>query len=62
MELELVTTRMPPALSYLGSDESHFNLSVILRARSKDSVHTPQVTEDTGELKLNRTEVLVLPA
>ena len=34
-----VTTRMTPALK-MGSDESHFNVSLIVREKSQDSQQT----------------------
>ena len=44
----------------MGSDESHFNVSLI--ARDKVTRHCPQTTtsEDKGEPKRSRTEVLPL--
>ena len=44
----------------MGSDESHFNVSVILR--DKVTKQCPQTTtfEEKGEPKLIRTEVLLL--
>ena len=35
-----VTTRMTPAL--MGIDESHFNVSLIVKKKLQDSVHKPQ--------------------
>ena len=44
----------------MGSDESHFNVSLIVR--DKVTRHCPQTTtfEEKGEPKRNRTEVLLL--
>ena len=44
----------------MGSDESHFNVSLIVR--DKVTGQCPQTTtfEDKGEPKRNRTEVLLL--
>ena len=43
----------------MGSDESHFNVSLIERGQSEGSVHRPQaVFEERGEPKRSRTEVL----
>ena len=54
-----VTTRMTPALK-VGSDESHFNVSLIVR--DKVTRPCPQTTtfEEKGEPKRYRTEVLPL--
>ena len=53
-----VTARM--TCSKIGSDESHFNVSLIVR--DKVTRQCPQTTtfEEKGELKWNRTEVLLL--
>ena len=55
-----VTIRMTPALTEMGSDESHFNVSLIVRG--KVTRQCPQTTtiEEKGEPKQNRTEVLPL--
>ena len=37
-----VTTRMIPALIKMGSDESHFNVSVGSDGQSHKTVHKPQ--------------------
>ena len=54
-----VTTRMTPALKK-GSDESHFNVSLIVR--DKVTRQCPQTTtfEEKGEPKRIRTEVPLL--
>ena len=54
----LVTTRM--TCIKMGSDESHFNVSLIVR--DKVTRQCPQTTtfEEKGELKQYRTEVLPL--
>ena len=46
----------------IGSDESHFN--VLLIVRDKVTRQCPQITisEEKGEPKRNRTEVLLLPS
>ena len=53
-----VTTRM--TCIKMGSDESHFNVSLIVRDKAQDSVHKPQLFEEKGEPKRYRTEVLPL--
>ena len=55
-----VTTRMTSALTEMGSDESHFNVSLIVR--NKVTRQCPQTTtfEEKGEPKQYRTEVLPL--
>ena len=54
-----VTTRMTPAL--MGIDESHFNISLIVRTKLQDSVHKPQpLSEEKGEPKRNRAAALLL--
>ena len=52
-----VTTRMT-CINWMGSDESHFNVSLIVR--DKVTRQCPQTTtfEETGEPKRYRTEVL----
>ena len=53
-----VTTRMTPALK-MGSDESHFNVSLVVR--DKVTRHCPQtIFEEKGEPKRIRTEVPLL--
>ena len=54
-----VTTRMTPAL-WTGSDENHFNVSLIVM--DKVTRQCPQTTifEENGEPKWIRTEVLLL--
>ncbi len=50
----------------MGRDESHFNVSLIVRTKSQDSVHRPQlpwyslITEEKGQPKRIRTDVLLL--
>ena len=46
----------------MGSDESHFNVSLIVK--DKVTRQCPQTTtfEERGEPKCNRTEVLLLPS
>ena len=55
-----VTTRMTPALRWVCSDESHFNVSLIVRDRV--TRRCPQTTtfEEKGEPKQTRTVVLLL--
>ena len=55
---DTVTTRM--ACIKMGSDESHFNVSLIVR--DKVTIPCPQTTtfEEKGEPKRGRTEVLPL--
>ena len=55
-----VTTRMTSALIKVGSDESHFNVSLIVR--DKVTRQCPQTTtfEEKGQPKRIRTEVLPL--
>ena len=57
-----VTTRMIPALRCLmGSDESHFNVSVQRDGQSHKTVSTNHnFSEQKGEPKRYRTEVLPL--
>ena len=56
-----VTTRMTSALTEMGSDESHFNVSLIVR--NKVTRQCPQTTtfEEKGEPKRYRTGTEVLP-
>ena len=55
-----VTTRMIPALK-MGSDESHFNVSVGSDGQSHKTVSTNHnLFEEKGEPKRYRTEVLPL--
>ena len=44
----------------MGSDESHFNVSVGSDGQSRKTVHKPQLFEEKGEPKRYRTEVLPL--
>ena len=45
----------------VGSDESHFNVSLIARGQSHKTVSTNHnLFEEKGEPKRNRTEVLLL--
>ena len=44
----------------VGSEESHFNVSLTVGAKSQDSVHRPQLFEERGEPKRNRTELFLL--
>ena len=48
-----VTTRMTPALTEMGSDESHFSVSVGSDGQSQDSDHKPQPFY-TGHFDRNR--------
>ena len=55
-----VTTRMIPALK-MGSDESHFNVSVGSDGQSHKTVSADHnLSEEKGEPKRYRTEVLPL--
>ena len=57
-----VTTRLIPALR-MGSDESHFYVSVGSDGQSHKMVSTNHnLFEEKGEPKRYRTEVLLLPA
>ena len=51
-----VTIRMTLALQ-TGSDESHFNIQLIVNDKITNSVHKPNIFEEKGELKRNRAEV-----
>ena len=44
----------------MGSDVSHFNVSLIVKKKSQDSVHTETTFEKKGELKRIQTEVPLL--
>ena len=56
-----VTTRMTSALIKMGSDESHFNVSVGSDGQSHKTVSTNHnLFEEKGEPKRYRTEVLLL--
>ena len=56
-----VTTRMIPALTGMGSDESHFNVSVGSEGQSHKTVSANHnLFEGKGEPKRYRTEVLQL--
>ena len=56
--LQVLTTRMTPALRLMGRNENHFNVSLIVR--DKVTRQCPQTTtsEEKGEAKQIRTEVL----
>ena len=43
-----------------GSFVSHLNVSLVVWAKSQDSVHKPQIFEEKEEPKRDRTEVLPL--
>ena len=55
-----VTTRM--TCIKMGSDESHFNVSLIVKSKDKVTRPCPQTTtfEEKGQPKRYRTEVLPL--
>ena len=54
-----VTTRMAPAL--MGIDESHFNVSLIVKTKLQDSAHKPQpFLKKKGEPKRNRAAAILL--
>ena len=53
-----VTTRI--TCIKMGSDESHFNVSVGSDGQNQKTVYKPQHFEDKGEQKRYRTEVLPL--
>ena len=55
-----IATLSPPECIKVGSDESHFHVSLIVR--DKVTRQCPQTTtlEEKGEPKRNRTEVLLL--
>ena len=42
----------------MGGDESHFNVSLIVRGQSQDTVHN--LFEEKGEPKRNRADALLL--
>ena len=44
----------------MGSDESHFNVSLIVRDKDKRQCSQTTTFEERGEPKRNRTEVLLL--
>ena len=57
----LIHTRMIPALSEVGSNESHFNVSVGSDGQSHKTVSiNHNLFEEKGEPKRYRTEVLPL--
>ena len=53
-----VTTRMAPALTRISSDESHFNVSLIVMDRRLSTNHN--LFKQKREPKRNRTEALLL--
>ena len=55
-----VTTRM--TCIKMGSDESHFNVSLIVRAKSQDSVHRPQLLNGKESRSGFEPRSLCLPA
>ena len=56
---DTVISRMTPALK-MGSDESHFNVSLIVRDKDKDKYPQTKTSEKKGELTQIRTEVPLL--
>ena len=44
----------------MGSDESHFNVSLIVRDKVRRSVHRPQLLKEKEELKQIQTKVPLL--
>ena len=55
-----VTTRMTPTLIKMGSDESHFNVSLIVRDKVTRQCPQTTILEVKGESNQIRTEVLLL--
>ena len=46
----------------MGSDESHFNVSLIVKDKVTKTMSTDHnLFEEKGDPKLNRTEVILLP-
>ena len=47
----------------MGSDESHFNVSLIVKDKVTKTMSTDHnLFEEKGDPKLNRTEVILLPS
>ena len=56
METIPIDTLSPPCIK-MGSDESHFNVLLILRNKvTRQCLQTTNLEEEKGEPKLNRTE------
>ena len=55
-----VATRMTPALRWAVTDESHFNVSLIVRDKVTRQCPETTIFEEKGEPKRIRTEVPLL--